>query len=213
MDERIICIIGTGGFARETLSCLIDGIASTGLKIEKIAVFMERDDVYNETEIMGVPVIKESEFIVDDYSVVVAIGDPIKRKKVVESLPPKTNFITIIHPTAIISDWVKIGKGSIITAGTILTCNINIGKHAQINLQTTIGHDCSIGNYFTTAPNVNISGDCEFGECVYFGTNSAIRQGIKICNNVTIGMGGIVVKDINDEGVYIGNPVKKMTKN
>lgn len=130
----------------------------------------------------------------------------------VENFPPETNFITIIHPTAIISDWVKIGKGSIITAGTILTCNINIGNHAQINLQTTIGHDCSIGNYFTTAPNVNISGDCKFGECVYFGTNSAIRQGIRICDNVIIGMGGIVVKDINEEGVYIGNPVRKLNK-
>lgn len=212
MDEKIICIVGTGGFARETLSCLIDGIASTGLKIEKIAVFMETDDAYNETKIMGVSVIKESEFVVDNYNVVVAIGDPIQRKKVVESFPITTNFITIIHPTAIISNWVKIGKGSIITAGTILTCNINIGKHAHINLQTTIGHDCNIGNYFTTAPNVNISGDCRFGDCVYFGTNSAIRQGIKICNNVVIGMGGIVVKNIENEGVYIGNPVKLLKK-
>lgn len=93
-----------------------------------------------------------------------------------------------------------------------MTCNIKIGKHAHLNLHTTIGHDCIIGDYFTTAPATNISGNCEFGECVYFGTNSSVRQGIKICDNVTIGMGGIVVKNINEEGVYIGNPVKKLNK-
>jgi len=212
MNEKKICIIGIGGFGRETLTCLIDGISPTELKIEEIAVFMVDDEYYNEPEIMGIPVIKDSEFVAENYKVVVAIGDPIKRKKVVEKLPSETEFATIIHPSVVLSDWVEIGDGSIITAGTILTCNIKIGKHAHLNLHTTIGHDCIIGDFFTTAPATNISGNCEFGECVYFGTNSSVRQGIKISDNVTIGMGGIVVKNIDKEGVYIGNPVKKLEK-
>jgi len=212
MDKKKICIIGTGGFGRETLTCLIDRIATTELNIVEIVVFMESDDDYNQPVIMGIPVIKDSEFVVENYQVVVAIGDPKKRKKVISKLPPETEYTTIIHPTAIISEWVDIGEGSIITAGTILTCNIKIGKHAHLNLHTTIGHDCIIGDFFTTAPAVNISGKCEFGECVYFGTNSSIREGIKICDNVTIGMGGIVVKEIIDEGIYIGNPVRKLGK-
>ena len=212
MDEKKICIIGTGGHGRETLTCLIDGISTTELKIEEIAVFMVNDEFYEKSEIMGVPVIKDSEFNAENYKVVVAIGDPKTRKKVIEKLPPETEFTTIIHPNVVISDWVEIGEGSIITAGTILTCNIKIGKHAHLNLHTTIGHNCIIGDYFTTAPGINISGNCEFGDCVYFGTNSSIRQGIKICDNVTIGMGGIVLKNINEEGVYIGNPVKKLEK-
>ena len=212
MNEKKICIIGIGGFGRETLTCLIDGISKTELKIEEITVFMVDDEYYNEPEIMGIPVIKDSEFVAENYKVVVAIGDPIKRKKVVEKLPSETEFATIIHPNVVISGWVEIGVGSIITAGTILTCNIKIGKHAHLNLHTTIGHDCIIGDFFTTAPATNISGNCEFGECVYFGTNSSVRQGIKISDNVTIGMGGIVVKNIDKEGVYIGNPVKKLEK-
>jgi acetyltransferase-like isoleucine patch superfamily enzyme len=69
-----------------------------------------------------------------------------------------------------------------------------------------------MGDFFTTAPAANISGNFHFGDCVYFGTNSAIRPGVKICDNVTIGMGGVVVKDITEEGVYIGNPLKKLEK-
>ena len=42
----------------------------------------------------------------------------------------------------------------------------------------------------------SISGNCTFGEKI-FGTNSSVRQGVSICNDVTIGMGGVVVKNIS----------------
>lgn len=208
--EKKVCIFGSGGFGREVLCCLIDIISTTKHKLEEIACFMVSDEHYNVDKIMGVEVIPQSKFDPSLYNVVVAIGDSASRKKVVESLPKNTTYITLVHPNAIISEWVKIGEGSIITAGAILTCNITIGKHAHLNLQTTVGHDCIIGDFFTTAPAANISGECHFGDCVYFGTNSAVKQGVQICNNVTIGMGGVVVKDISEEGVYVGNPVKKL---
>jgi UDP-3-O-[3-hydroxymyristoyl] glucosamine N-acyltransferase len=106
----------------------------------------------------------------------------------------------------------EIGKGSIITMGSIVTCNVAIGDHSQLNLHTTIGHDCRIGHYFTTAPGAHISGECEIGHNVYFGTNASVRQGVRICDDVTIGMGGVVVKDIVEAGVYIGNPLRKLER-
>ncbi len=211
-DGKKICIVGAGGFGRETLLCIIDDVASTDVKLKDVVCFMVEDEYYNESEIMGVDVIRQSEFDPSLYRVVVAIGDPSLRKKVVERLPAQTTFATVIHPNAIISDWVQIGEGSIITSGVIMTCNITLGKHSQVNLHTTIGHDSSMGDFFTTAPAVNISGKCTFGEQVYLGTNSAVRDGITICSEVTVGMGAVVVKDIDEKGVYVGNPLKKLTK-
>jgi sugar O-acyltransferase (sialic acid O-acetyltransferase NeuD family) len=210
--EKKVCIYGAGGFGREVLCCLIDGIATTNRKVQEIACFMVNDEQLKEDKVMGIDVIPRSNFDPALYDVVVAIGDPLTRKRVVDGLPSQTTYTSIIHPTAVISNWIEIGEGSIIAAGTILTCNIKIGRHAHLNLHTTIGHDCTIGDYFTTAPGVNISGSCHFGNCVTFGTNSAVKQGVKICDNVTIGMGGIVLKDIWEEGVYVGNPVKKLEK-
>jgi sugar O-acyltransferase (sialic acid O-acetyltransferase NeuD family) len=171
---------------------------------------MVDDNNYLEKEIMGIPVIKQSNFDPEKFKVVVAVGDSKRRKQIVRKLPIQTRYTSIIHPSAVISKWVEIGEGSIITAGVILTCNIKIGKHAHLNLHTTVGHDCQIGDFFTAAPAVNISGNCTMGDCVYWGTNSSVRQGIKICDDVTIGMGGVVVKDIDNRGVYIGNPVRKL---
>lgn len=210
LQEKRYCILGTGGFGREVLTCLIDSIATTRVKIDQIAVFMIDDSYYDNAKIMGIPVIKRSDFDPREYRVVIAIGNPEARRKVAHELPPDTEYGSIIHPSAVISDWVEMGAGSVVTAGVILTCNIKIGKHCHLNLNTTIGHDCQIGDFFTTAPGTNISGNCKFGDCVYFGSNSAVREGIKICDNSTIGMGGVVVKDILEEGVYIGNPVRKL---
>ena len=210
--KKKYCIFGTGGSGRETLICLIDSIALSDYKIGEIVVFMVDDAYYNEPEILGIPVIKRSDFDPTKFEVVVAVGDPKARRKIVNELPHETKYTSIIHPRAIISDWVEISEGSIVTAGTILTCNIKIGKHAHLNLNTTIGHDCRIGDFFTTAQGVNISGNCTFGDGVYFGANSSSREGVIISDDVTIGMGGAVVKDIKNEGVYVGVPVQRLLK-
>lgn len=211
MNNRI-CIFGTGGFGREVLCCIIDIIEKTNNRIEDIACFMVSDDHYKENTIMGIEVIKQSCFNPFTNTCVIAIGEPSIRKNIVNSLPSNTRYDTIVHPSVIISKWVDIGEGSIITANTILTCNITIGKHAHLNLNTTIGHDCIIGDYFTTAPASNVSGNVNIGDCVYLGTNSSIKQGIDICNDVTIGMGGVVVKNITEKGVYVGNPAYKLLR-
>ena len=165
-----------------------------------------------DDEIMGVPVMPQSKFNANEHVAVVAIGNPTVRQKVADSLPTQTEWHTIIHPTAVSSQWVEIGEGSIITAGCVLTTHIDLGMHSHLNLHTTIGHDCRIGNFFTTAPGANISGNCKIGDRVYIGTNAAIKQGVTICDDVTIGMGGVVLKDITEPGVYVGNPVRKLER-
>ncbi len=212
IGKRKYCIVGAGGFGRETYCCLLDMLSAENRKAHEEVCFMVKDEMISETKILGIDVLPLSTFDPALYKVVVAIGDPLARKEVVESLPMDTVYATIIHPNVVMSKWIEIGEGSIITAGTILTCNIKIGKHVHLNLLTTVGHDCIIGDYVTTAPATNISGKCTIGECSYLGTNSSLRQGIHICNHVTIGMGAVVVKDVTEEGTYIGNPLRKLEK-
>lgn len=210
--DNKIAVFGAGGFGKETICYLIDSIEKSNQRIEDVAVFVVDDEWYTSKVVMGINVIPKSKFSADEYEVLVAVGDPLKRRIIVESLPSNTKYHTLVHPSAVISKYVEIGEGGIITPGTIITCDIKIGKHAHLNLHTTIGHDCIIGDYFTTAPGVKISGSCHIDECVYFGTNSSIREKIKVCKNVTIGMGAVVIKDITEEGTYIGSPAKKLER-
>lgn len=190
-------IIGSGGFGREIKALLLDNNPN------EIIEFFVDDNFANE---ISKPL---SKLDIEEYEVIVGIGDPGTRKKIVDFLPSKTKYFSAIHKSVIILDKnIKIGEGSVLCPNTILTTNIKIGKHAQLNLATTIGHDTTIGDYFTTAPGAKISGNCVIGNQVYVGTNASIREKLEICNNVTIGLNSGVVKPINNPGVYGGVPAK-----
>ena len=191
---KLKALIGSGGFAMEVKSYL-------GIKDIKMFV----DDSYWEENSSNIYPL--SDFDSSKYKVVIAIGDPTVRKKMVDKLPKTTEFFTFIHPTAIINfDTVQIGYGTIICPYCVLTTNIQVGNHCHFNLATTIGHDSVISNFVTTAPGVKISGNSNLGENVYLGTNSSVKEKITICNNVTIGMNAAVVKNIKDSGTYVGVP-------
>jgi sugar O-acyltransferase (sialic acid O-acetyltransferase NeuD family) len=190
-------IIGAGGFASEIrahynnfeMKCFVDHEYYSP----------NNDNIYSLND-----------FDPNKYEVIIAIGDPKLREDMVYKLPSTTKYFTYVHESASILGDVTIGEGSIIAAGCIITTNIRIGKHAHLNLLSTIGHDCIIGDYFTTAPGAKISGNCNIGDRVYFGTNSSVRQKINICDDVTIGLNAGVVKHINQPGVYVGVPAKKI---
>lgn len=211
MHNKKILIAGTGGFSKEVL-CLITDLG----RYDDVIGFIEPDFILENKDfpslILGKPILPFSSVDPEKHCVTIAIGDSKIRQKTTSQLPERIEYLTLIHPSATVSQWVEIGEGAIICAGTIITCEIKIGKHAQMNLNTTIGHDCIIGDFFTTAPGVNISGNCAFSDHVYFGTSASIKQGISICNDVTIGMGAVVTKNIIEPGVYIGSPAKKLIK-
>ena len=210
--NKKILISGTGGFSKEVLCIIID----LGL-IERFAGFIEPDSIIKSGEIplkiLSYPVFPYSFVKSEEHIVSLAIGDSQIREKILSQLPSNLEYISLIHPSVIVSKWVEIGRGAIVCAGSILTCDIKIGDFVQINLNTTIGHDCKIGDFFTTAPNVNISGNCFLGNHIYCGTSSSVKQGISICDNVVIGMGAVVTKNIYESGIYVGIPASKIKIN
>ena len=194
-------IIGNGGLGREIFH-------SISKEEQSEIIFFVEDHFYSESKYNTLPL---SKFDEKKYEIIVAIGDSKVRENIINKLPKNTKYFTFIHPSAQIhSDDVEIGEGSVICAGSILTTNIKIGKHSQLDRNTNIGHDCIIGDFFRTSPGSIISGNCNIGKHVYFGTNSSVREKIKICDNVTIGLNSGVVKDIKDEGIYVGTPAKKI---
>ena len=187
-------LVGYGGHAREVMTQM--GV--------KLTCFVDDEYVVEGTQPL-------SKFNPEEYVLMVAVADSKDRFDIVNKLPKETKYFTWVHPTALImSDDVEIGEGSFVGAYSILTTNIKIGKHAILNRGNHIGHDCNIGNYFSVMPGGIVSGNIKIGDCVYMGNNSSVREKISICDDVTIGLNGGVVKNINESGIYGGVPVKKI---
>jgi len=197
--------MGCGGFAKEVLSIVYD----LGY-MDRVVAFVEADDKYVPGDLMGKPIIPQSQLDRDGPQVVVAIGNTQIRWRIVQNLPKDTDYATLIHPSANVSPWVTVEPGCVICAGAVLTTHIHVGAHTHINLNATIGHDCQLGKCVTLAPGVNVSGSCLIRDRVFLGSGACVRQNLSICEDTCIGMGTIVVKSIQETGTYVGNPARRL---
>lgn len=77
-----------------------------------------------------------------------------------------------------------------------------------------ISHDDIIGDYTCIAWGVCISGGLEIGKSCYLGANCAIKENIRIGEYSLIGMGSVVLNNVPENSVIVGNPAKfsKKTK-
>jgi sugar O-acyltransferase (sialic acid O-acetyltransferase NeuD family) len=144
--------------------------------------------------------------------VVVAIGNPRARRAVVRRIAtlPGAGFASLVHPLAWIGDDVELGEGSVICAGSCISCDIRIGKHVIINLDCTVCHDVEIDDYVTVAPSANISGTVRLGVGVDLGTNATIIQGLTIGDWSIVGAGSVVVRDLAPYVTAVGVPAVKI---
>jgi sugar O-acyltransferase (sialic acid O-acetyltransferase NeuD family) len=186
-------LIGSGGHAKEVM-------VQMGLTLP---CFVDDEFVTENTYPL-------SDLDIQEYEVMIAVGDSKKRNEIVKRLPINTKYFSFIHPTSLImGNSIKIGEGSFIGAYSILTENIKIGSHAILNRSVHIGHDCSIGDFFSAMPGSIVSGDVTIGNNVYLGTNSTIIEKISMCSDIVVGANGVVINNIVGEGIYVGVPAKK----
>lgn len=132
--------------------------------------------------------------------------------------------VTIVKPVNLygcqIGDNCFIGPFVEIQKHVIIGKNCKIQSHAFICELVTIGDNCFIshGAMFindTFQSGGPAGGDQSkwrktiIGNHVSIGTNATILP-VTICDNVVIGAGSVVTKDITEPGIYAGNPARKI---
>lgn len=204
-------IFGTKGFAKEVEFIIFDNFGETS----EVFFVAENDSPEIGTKINNRNVISEKEFykIDEQKECFIAVGNPVIKKKILQKLDIYKNifFPNLIHKSAVLDKrYVKMGKGNIICANTSITTNIEIGDFVHLNLNCTVGHDTIIGNFVTCSPACNISGNVKIGDLTYLGTNCIIIEKKTINNNIIVGAGCVIVKDLVEQGTYVGMPAKKI---
>lgn len=95
-----------------------------------------------------------------------------------------------------------------------------IQSHTFICSLVEIGSDCFIGHgvmfvndrFSSGAPaggDRNMWENTKIGQRVFIGSNATILP-VKICDDVVIGAGAVVTKNITKSGTYAGNPARKI---
>lgn len=205
---RPIFIYGAGGLGREIL-----GMFKSITSWEPCGFI---DDVVKKgSTVKGIEVIGGFEIVAKlpgPVLLVLAVGDPSSKQKLCQKLSAlrEINYPTLIHPQAILQDVdsIRLGSGTIVTAGCILTNDIKIGDHVLVNLNCTVGHDTCINNFVSMMPGVNLAGNVSVGEAVLVGSGANILNGITIGSRSTVGAGAVVTKDIPSNVTVVGIPAR-----
>lgn len=109
-----------------------------------------------------------------------------------------------------IGNNVEVGALSCICKGTIEATIIE--DYVKIDDCVFIAHNCSIGKGTFIIANAEISGSVHIGKMCWIAPNSCIREGIIIGDNTTIGIGAVVVENIDNDVVVVGNPARELVK-
>lgn len=201
MSKKLV-IIGASGHGKV--------IADIALKLGyEIVGFLDDND--SVKEICGFPVlgvIEKNYDYKDACEFIIAIGNNSIREKIAEQYDVK--WATLIHPTAVIGMHAQVGQGTVVMANAVINSCANIGKHCIINTGSIVEHDNVLEDYVHISPNVALAGTVHIGKRTHIGVNACVKNNINITNDVIVGAGAVVAKDIKEEGVYVGVPAKRI---
>ena len=133
--------------------------------------------------------------------------------------------VTVIEPTNLygcaIGDETFIGPFVEIQKGATIGKRCRIQSHSFICDLVTIGDDCFISHGAMFINDLFVTGGpagkpqrwrpTKLGSRVSIGTNATILP-ITICDQVVIGAGAVVTKDITVSGIYAGNPARLLRR-
>ena len=206
-----VVILGAGGFAREVL-----WVFREDNKVNRqweVLGFIDENPENHGKVICDLPIMGVFEWfeMVDKsgIKVICGVGSPRTKKYFVEKAESLgLKFCSVMEPNVRMSAYVEVGKGTIITAGNIITTQVRIGNHVSVNLDCTLGHDAMIEDDCNIAPGAHISGNVTLREGVDIGTGAVILQGLTIGKWSIIGAGAVVIENVPDHVTAVGVPAR-----
>lgn len=211
--KRLI-ILGTGGNCLDILDAALAVNRQAGRTVYECAGFLDDNSALHGRELHGVRVIGS---LADsgrfpDCVFVNGIGSPSnfwRKPDIMRTTGlAAERFETVIHPQASVSSFARLGRGCVALAGAAIGAGAEIGEHVFLLQGAIISHDCRVGEHVSVASGACLSGGVQVGTASYIGANASVRSGVKIGTRSLVGIGSVVLKDVPDNTIVVGNPAR-----
>ena len=203
---RRILIVGAGGLGREVLhwaraawpqrTSLIAGFLSTD------AQMLSADD--SSLRVVADPAAFEPR---PGDALVLAIGIPAVRRRVAEELLSRgAEFLTLVHPSAIVCDSATIGAGSILCPGAIVSDSARLGRFCLVNYHASLAHDAAAGDFAVLSPYATLAGGASVAADVFLGLHASVGPGVNVGARSKVAANSCALADVPADVLVHGVP-------
>lgn len=182
-----------------------------------VSAFTVDDNYVTTSKFCGLPVIPFSK-LKDSYppqkfDLFVAISytdlNRVRKEKYLNAKQLGFHCPSYISSKATKFSNLQIGENCFILEDNTIQPFVRIGNNVTLWSGNHIGHHSTISDHCFVSSHVVISGGVRIKEACFIGVNSSIRDHVTIGQNTVIGAGSLILKDIEEAGVYIGNETER----
>lgn len=211
MGNKII-LVGGGAFARELLSWILD--VSDVTPLPPVTGYIDDSaDAFtgfpgSDVQWLGAPSAYQP---ADGDLFAIAIGDTAAKASICTALAAKgAKFLTLVHPSAILSRSAKLGTGVVVGPNAYIATHAILGDYVCVNSLTGVGHDAVVGASVTISSQVDVTGGVTIGEQVFIGSGARLLPRISVGERTRIGAGAIVVRSVKPDTTMFAKPAGKL---
>ena len=132
---------------------------------------------------------------------------PYARRKVAESLLARgAEFLTLVHPTAIVVTSATIEDGAILCPYAIASDSCRVGRFVIMNYHTSLGHDASAGDFSVLSPYATLGGNAHVAEDVFLGLHASVGPGKTVGARSKVSANSCVLSSAPADSIAFGVP-------
>ncbi len=205
-EVRRVLIVGAGGFGREVSQWVRD---AWGDRAALIAGFLSADADALEGHAGQLPIVGDPATYDprEGDGFLLAIGIPDTRRRVAEALLARgATFLTLVHPTAIVSGFAVVGSGTVICPGAIVSDAVRVGRFVLVNYHASLAHDAQAGDFAVLSPYATLAGGSSVGEDVFLGPHATVGPSVVIGRHSKVAANSCALHDAPAKSLVYGVP-------
>ena len=209
MGNTRVLVWGAGGHGKVIVDALL-----AGGEWEVVGI-LDEDEKKRSLTVLDVKVfsleggVAEAAKRLDCGRVAIGIGDNYARFEKFEQVQHAgLTPVNVVHPSAHVSRFVKMGEGVTILAGATINPGTTLEDNVCVNTSASVDHDNHLERSCHIFPNATLTGGVRIKEFAYVGSGAVIAPNLTVEKYSYVGAGAVVLADVAEGTVVFGAPAR-----